>query len=260
MRQDMDKVIVERPRRGHRHWPKLGRDRLLEDEDGAPLRARAPRSDRLVKTKELNENLQPLYRYLDKQVGRPWDKVWSEISERLRPTSTVQDHVRLHVRQHVAMTTRVAADGDVEVSGPGWRSRPVKLADAWQKLYVCPRTGLLRRNPHWNNRKKAARERKAIEARQRAARMRIVDARTQLHRLDDGAWWQVTLAPAAQLARSPAWRTARDIPADAVDAVDVVLRSGLSRLDRGELYGDIRLAAVDKRQLSRREAKRRGLA
>ena len=48
--------------------------------------------------KLLNENLAPLRRYLERQVGRPWDKVYSEIAEGLRVASTVQRHVRDHLR------------------------------------------------------------------------------------------------------------------------------------------------------------------
>lgn len=41
-------------------------------------------------------------RYLHAQVGRPWDKVWSDIAAGLRGTSTVQQHVRDHVFDFVA--------------------------------------------------------------------------------------------------------------------------------------------------------------
>ena len=101
----MDKVIVERPRLGRSFKRRPGRDRPLEDEDGTPLRARTPRRAKPVKTKTLNENLRPLFRYLDAQVNRPWDKVWSEISEQVKPTSTVQEHVRDHVRDYVDIAT-----------------------------------------------------------------------------------------------------------------------------------------------------------
>ncbi|MFX8308882.1 hypothetical protein ABTL21_19880, partial [Acinetobacter baumannii] len=43
--------------------------------------------------KDLNENLGPLRRFLERQVGRPWNDVYSEIARNLRVTSTVQQHV-----------------------------------------------------------------------------------------------------------------------------------------------------------------------
>jgi hypothetical protein len=56
--------------------------------------------------KELNENLSPLRRYLERQVGRPWNKVYSEIAEHLRPDNVVQQHVRDHLRNFVAFQRR----------------------------------------------------------------------------------------------------------------------------------------------------------
>jgi hypothetical protein len=56
--------------------------------------------------KMLNENLAPLRRFLERQIGRPWDKVYSEIAERLRVDSTVQQHVREHLRDFVATRPR----------------------------------------------------------------------------------------------------------------------------------------------------------
>jgi hypothetical protein len=258
MRRDMSKVIVERPRLGRKDRRRPGRDRPLEDEDGAPLRARAPRREKPLKTKALNENLNPLQRYLERQVNRPWDKVWSEVSANLKPTSTVQQHVRDHVPDFVAVETR-SVGGRVMVATK-WGDL-VPLERSWTKLYVDPRTGILRRNPHAAGRKRAIRAAKAAHERERNARMRVVNARTQLHRLSDGAWWEVRLASAPserKVSFDPRWPHGA-APRPDIDAEDAVLRAGLSDLSRAELYGGHGLMAVDKRQLSRREAKRRGL-
>lgn len=58
---------------------------------------------RWADTKSLNEKLAPLRRYLVRQVGRPWDKVYSEISANLKATNAVQQHVRDHLEDYVAM-------------------------------------------------------------------------------------------------------------------------------------------------------------
>jgi hypothetical protein len=258
MRRDMSKVIVERPRLGRKDKRRPGRDRPLEDEDGAPLRARGPRRVKGIKTKSLNENLSPLERYLGRQVNRPWDKVWSEISANLKPTSTVQQHVRDHVPDFVAIDTRLENGRVVVVSRFGGLT---PLERSWAKLYVDPRTGILRRNPHTVGRKRKIRAAKAAEERERADRVRVVEPRVQLHRLSDGAWWEVRLGPAPGERKGgfdPRWRRSREQRPD-IDAADAVLRAGLSDLTRWELYGGYGLMAVDKRQLSRREAKRRGL-
>ena len=260
----MDKVIVERPRLGRSYKRPPGRSRALTDEDGAPLRvvrakgARAPEREKPLKTKNLNENLAPLYRYLDRQVGRPWDKVWSELSANLRPTSTVQEHVRDHVRDYVAITTRAVPSG-VEVALK-WGG-PTLLKDSWFRLYVDPRTGLLRKNKHWNARRRAYRARKDEAARERATRMRVVDKTTQLHRLNDGAWWEVMLGSATSERKAEIDPRYPYAPAERPenDAADAVLRAGLSDLPRWKLYHAAGVMAVDKRQLSRREVKKRGL-
>ncbi len=100
MRHDMDRVLVTRPRVGGKVRPK-GRAYPLED---LPSRVGMKRALALAKadTRTLNEHLQPLRRYPHAQVGRPWDKVWSDIAAGLRVTSTVRQHVRDHVFDFVA--------------------------------------------------------------------------------------------------------------------------------------------------------------
>lgn len=129
MRPDMARVIVERPRIPDPN-PRRGRTVPLDDlpKQQGMRRPYAPNG------KVLNENLKPLRRYLEKQVGRPWDKVYAEISAHLRPTSAVQQHVRDHLHDFVAVTPRRLANQ--------LRQRPG--SDLWyQPFYVHPRTGLL---------------------------------------------------------------------------------------------------------------------
>ena len=211
-------------------------------------------------SKSLNENLAPLRRYLDTQVNRPWDKVWSDISANLSAASTGQQHVRDHIADFVAITTFMR-DGAVWAHGRYRRIEP--LASSHYRLYVDPRTGLLRRNKHYQNWRQKARAEQAEAARDRAARMREIAPDMQLHLLDDGAWWEVKLAP---LPRRPERRTdprngiARDnAVVDGLAYVDIVLRPGLSQLPPTELYGRYGVYAAAKRQLSRREVAALGL-
>lgn len=246
MRKDMSKVIVERPRRG-RSWAKEtppGRSRIVEDDGGEPLRAprggRSPNRTKPLKTKGLNENLAPLKRYLGKQVGRPWNKVFSEISEHLKPTSTVQQHVRDHIEDFVALKTRMKA-GKVFASARWGGERAID--EDYRAFFVHPRTGLLKQNPNyrsWNARQRAAR---AAAAAERAARMREIDAKTQLHKLKDGVWWEVNLGKIGD-GRQP----------------DVVIDAGLTDMDPEKLYGRANTRAIAKRQLNKAEKKRLGLA
>ncbi len=118
----------------------------------------------------LADRLSPLRKYLRAQVGRPWNKVWSEICADLSPRSTMHEHLRDHVLR------------EVERDGIGSRTG----------FWVDPRTGLLRHgSAHRGDRKR----RLAAEWAARRKRRVVVDDRLQYHRLDDRGWWEVTLAP-----------------------------------------------------------------
>lgn len=233
-------MIVERPRLGRAAaGKKPGRTRALVDDDGEPIRAvksvREP-PVREKRTKNLNETLNPLKRYLASNVDRPWNKVYSEISAHLKPTSTVQQHVRDHLDDFVATKTRMKA-GVVMVTPRFGGERP--LSEDWCLYYVHPRTGLLRKNERfkrWSTRMREAKRKAEAEL---AARMRVLDEKTQAH-LFDGAWWEVKLAK---------------IPVGAL-YTDVVHRAKLSRMAPEKLYGRPGVFARDKRQLSKAEIKR----
>ncbi len=142
MREDMFKVIVERPRWGSRHGvrSKLRYDKV-PDRKHATGRRMVLESEGW--TKCLNENLAPLKRYLNKQVGRPWNKVYSEISEHLDTGSTVKQHVRDHLTDFILTDVTVARDGSFMASNH-W-GRPMPPDQWWAKLYVDPKDGLIKR-------------------------------------------------------------------------------------------------------------------
>lgn len=131
MRPDMAKVIVERPRRVERATPR-GR-KVAHDDQPSHEGMRAPHV-RNWGGKVLNENLAPLRRYLERQVGRHWNKVYAEISAHLRVTNAVQQHVRDHLLHFVAVAPRRLAN----------QLRQLPGSDLWhQPFYVDRRTGLL---------------------------------------------------------------------------------------------------------------------
>ena len=139
MRKDMFKVIVERPRGGARF--RVNRSRLTSDE-ALPKRVgmKRFRSINRTDTKWLNENLAPLKRYLMKQVGRPWNKVYSEICENLDANNTVKQHVRDHLQDFIVTKVAIGRDGEW-LNGnayPSWRA----AHKTWhQPLYVDPNDG-----------------------------------------------------------------------------------------------------------------------
>lgn len=146
MRSDMAKVIVERPRvrlpKLDGSWyPRGSLENVFQrDFELAPKREGMGRGYR---EKRLNENLQPLVRFLRSNVGRPWDKVRSEIAAHVRCISAVQKHVLDHladfVEEHPMLVGRVAYQRR--------RLVPIVSVGTHFRFWVCPRTGLLRLGP-----------------------------------------------------------------------------------------------------------------
>lgn len=264
MRRDMSKVIVERPREGSRWktWRRKGRydpKLIVLDEDGeddiSQGRAAYRRATKSARhAKWLNENLAPLRRYLLGQIGRPWDAVWAEICAYLKPTSTVQQHVRDHVDDFVAVNTFIK-DGRIYFSDRATGVAPLDNPKYRQPLaYVDPRSGVLQRNPYVERYGRRQQRIKAAEAAELAKRLReLPDRAKRLILLDDGNWWEITLAGPKTSAgkRTPA--TGRPEIADVIDS------AGLSSLPREKRYGDRALVAIAKRPLSKRELKQYGL-
>jgi hypothetical protein len=253
MREDMYKVIVERPRR----WK--GGDaaaaRLRNDFDG-PVRlgTRAGYGYR-----GLNENLAPLRRYLRAQIGRPWNKVFSEICANIDRRNTVQQHIHQHIRDFIAIDVGVR-DGQLVDLGNRWRFLP-SGSGIYQELYVDPRTGLIRRNKDYHSWRHGAAERRRCEQAEIAARRRIVKERTFLLLLDD-VWFHVevdTLPTERRIESVIEGKPRRYVIAE--PRYDVVLRRNISRAMSAELqhckrlYGSDGLYAVSKRQMSTREIK-----
>ena len=252
MRKDMNKVLVERPRRGKEGDAKAARWR--NDFAGpVQLGMRAGYGYR-----NLNENLSPLRRYLRAQVGRPWNKVYSEIASGIDRRNTVQQHVYQHIDGFIAVQVKVEGDRLIDLR----RQYSYGLgASVTQDLYVDPCSGLIRVNKRYGSFR-----RKRIESERRRqagldARRRIVDECTQLHKLDEN-WFRVEVAPLPEeyvVEKTVDGRKAQRRVADW--RFDVLLKRATSRLryeDRAErmrLYGANDVYAVSKRQMSRREIK-----
>jgi hypothetical protein len=226
----MAKVIVERPRlggglrrpKGIRKRERLAMADLMPEREGMRRRWVSWR-------KMLNEHLGPLRRFLRSQVGRPWNKVHSEISQHLRLDSAVQSHVLDHLDDFVARHVD-EIDGVLYARTGGWAGRPLGSL-----FYVCPRTGLLRENKrrqHWKRRPEAQPTVERVE----------IDARRQYLRVS-GIWYEVQLEP---------------LNLDAIGRWDEVLKTRVDWHLVGELkrhYGSPAFA-VAKRQLNKREIAR----
>ena len=141
MREDMFKVIVERPRSG-RSWASKSKLRYDKYEERSRVSGHRLVMENDGNTKHLNENLAPLKRYLQKQIGRRWDDVFSEICARLDTGSTVKMHVREHLDDFILRKVRREVDGTLWATGR-WGS-PEKLIESWTELYVDPSDGVIK--------------------------------------------------------------------------------------------------------------------
>lgn len=189
MREDMFEVIVECRRRGsrggNRGAAKLAR--AFED-SAAPLTGRRAAKLR-GHSRSLNENLNPLKRYLASQVGRPWNKIYSEICASLDTGSSVKQHVRDHAVDFVAMPylrpdgTLAASSEQFRVCGTPW----------YEALYVDPRDGLLKESRTlW---RKLGIDLRPRRARQTEDADTVWLAEDALLRRLDGIWYRLVLGP-----------------------------------------------------------------
>lgn len=256
MREDMFKVIVERPRRRSTKRVLASVIRLRDDFDGpARLGMRVGYDYR-----ELNENLVPLRRYLHAQVGRPWSKVFGEICERIDRRNTVQQHVHQHVRDFIAVDVARRNGNLVDLARPySWEPWTIH-----QELYVDPDTGLVRRNKDAGNWRRSYKLRLQAEQAKIHTRRRLIGADTQLL-LIAGLWFQVVVGKLPEAVVSHAIvNGSRVRRVRAEPRYDVVLRKLVSRErddeERVFLYGAADLFATNKRQLSRRELKDHGVS
>jgi hypothetical protein len=141
MRYDMAKVVTERPRRGHgnpsKKWGRrLRREEYDADDHGATRAPIARRHEYGWEAKEFSDLLGPLRRYLRKQVGRPWEKVWSEITSTLDSRSLTGSHIFDHIRSDVEQHVWIGSDGRLYHNCRSW---PAPIGG----LYVHPTTTLL---------------------------------------------------------------------------------------------------------------------
>ena len=181
MREDMAKVIVERPRQGGgyaRDRGKLKNVALEDQPKNEPMKYRHG-------TKQLNENLKPLYRWLEAQAGRNWNKVHSELRERIDVRSAVQAHIWQHAEQYVERRNVQYID-KVPHAHTYRGAQPLRPG----QLYVCPKTNLLKKNGTYKRsglRLHQYQEGPAPDAYRRASP-------TVAYIKHEGIWYELTLA------------------------------------------------------------------
>ncbi len=160
MRSDMKKVVAERPRSGrsyaahHKYYRK--KPTLIVDEEGnleaidslsvgGKISLRGGKFN--PEHKSFSDLIGPLRRFLHSKIGQKWDDVYSEIAEHLKGGTTLQQHIRDHVRDFVATKTLRIEGKDYQVTTYGIRELWVYPA-----FYVDPVNGNLTRSPGYGRR------------------------------------------------------------------------------------------------------------
>jgi len=144
MRNDMRHVLIDRPR--HKSWENgHERNKYKSNDEEAPNKETIRPKGRGVDRKDLSDNLAPLFRFLKSNVGRPWNKVYSEICENISLDSTLQRHILVHVKHAVHQDVEMGEDGlPYSVVKYYYNdNRPLMSRGHWDSFYVNPNTGIL---------------------------------------------------------------------------------------------------------------------
>lgn len=102
----------------------------------------------------LNEHLGPLRRWLLSQAGRPWDAVYSELRAGISTRNAVQLHIWQHAEHYVARHVEIVQGKPYHLPGHGWVWLDRMVHSRYCPVYVCPKTGILRRTPVTPRKKK----------------------------------------------------------------------------------------------------------
>jgi hypothetical protein len=226
MRADMHKVVVERERYGSSRTNRKWGQRLTfvpdADYDDQPkFVSSARRRQYCNDPKSFRDLLGPLEGFLRSNLGRPWDKVFSELRQGLDVRKVTGRHIFEHLKWMVETDCWIGADGKAQAPLNGW----------WVGgFYVNPRTGLLcfRQKPSARERKKHRLIGQGIDE------IRFDCARS--FKLIEGQWYFVVYE-SVDMGRYEPVRTMWDV----VQRRQVQLTWGLNRI------------AVQKRQCDREE-------
>jgi hypothetical protein len=158
MRPDLDKVLTERPRWGSQSRNLKTRACFKDYDDGREDRYSLPKRGKMLmgnrergpwnEDKDFSDNLGPLKRWLASQVGRNWDRVYSEIKQAF-PNTNKQNHHLLETH----LLHEIERNVSVEKSNKGRRIYSVPQYGFGRRelltgdIYVDPATHVLMRYP-----------------------------------------------------------------------------------------------------------------
>lgn len=202
MRDDFNKQLTERERIGHKmkfgdyRNAKLNKS-LDEDMSGGKESIHARRRNAKGSNKarkQFNENLNPLKNFLRVNLGRPWDKIYSEITQNFDKRKVINNHILEHLFQYVELEVYII-DGKPHTLSKYRYSReeysPITYSPRYPTYYVDPRDGLLKTPKQDKTRRQRDREDELETKKKQEAVYRKIDDNNHLI-LKNGIWWVYT--------------------------------------------------------------------
>lgn len=260
MRSDMQKVIGDTRRPGgHCKFPKHRRTEVRDIEELPGRQSmRAAHRDWSRSKGDKAYRSAPIRRWLNAQVGRPWDKVQSELLSHMTRETCVEHGARSALEWYVETSVAICEDGV-----PMSRNAHYGQHAVIEGLYVHPVTGLLSRyqRPSVNWKK----TRQETRARELAEKRRDVGHNRWLVKHADN-WFIVELAAVPEVTYELdrlgcQVRRDEDVITDALLRADVTSPHSYRRMEyeRRDLYGNKDLYATSAKQANHQELKRYGL-
>jgi hypothetical protein len=201
MRADLNKLLCERAR--HRSDDHFTNYRHLKhfdtkvDDDGDAYGGRESMKKRYQtgwSTKELNENLNPLFGAIRKAVGRPWNKFYSDLCKSFDKRSVINQHILEHLYSYIEVKGMyIGEDGKPWVRGH-YSDGNEPIAGSAFRYYVDPRDGIIKANVNRVTYKQRNAIRAAKEKAAEDAVKRVIDDKNVLH-LQNGVWYHYTVEP-----------------------------------------------------------------
>lgn len=150
-----DKIITERPRGGGTRQDSTQKVRArdhslmaLEKFENLAKMERlnpgGPMNYFDIHSKRFSDLITPLKAWLDKQVGRPWDKVMSDIHGMVNTKKVTGRHVMDHVKQWVKTNVEIDGKNVVDLGKYYWKATREARYLRPGELYVHPVDGLLK--------------------------------------------------------------------------------------------------------------------
>jgi len=203
MREDFNKLMVERERFGHT-WKfgdvrnsKANRAFTEDTLGGKESMHKQRRGAKGVANsrKRFNENLNPLKNFLRVNVGKPWDNVYSEITATFDKRKVINNHILEHLFEYVELKVYIV-DGkphtlNISRYGSEREYDPIEWSPRYPTYYVDPRDGLLK-TPKQTKTKRQEEAEGLAKATERLNKLyHKIDADNHLF-FKDGIWWVYT--------------------------------------------------------------------